>query len=132
MDGSALRRAIRSILICCSITTIIFLAGIVDLKSAEREPVFTVLNPEGIPVERQVSGLNPRLETLKGKKVNVINLHGANEKVMESIARDLKATVPECNVVYVRPEGGWGGGPLTQEDWKKMVDCDAAIVGHNF
>jgi hypothetical protein len=126
------RSPLISILFCCLLTTIISCSIVGDVRSAEKEPVFTVLNPEGIPVERQVSGLNPRLETLKGKKVNVINLHGANEKVMESIARDLKAAVPECTVVYVRPEGGWGGGPLTQEDWKKMIDCDAAIVGHNF
>jgi hypothetical protein len=103
-----------------------------DTKSGEKEPVFAVLNPQGIDIERPVKGISPRLDTLKGKTVNVINLHGANEKVMENIAKDLKAAVPECNVVYYRTEGGWGGSPLTKEDWEKILKCDAAIVGHNF
>ena len=103
-----------------------------ETKSGGKEPVFAVLNPEGIATERPIKGLNPRLDTLKGKTVNVINLHGANEKVMENIAKDLKAAVPECNVVYYRTEGGWGGSPLTKEDWEKVLKCDAAIVGHNF
>jgi len=104
----------------------------VSASAQGKEPVFTVLNPEGIPIERQVSGLNPRLDTLKGKKINVINLHGGNEIVIESIARDLKAAVPECEVVYYRTDGGYLGRDLTQEDWKKMLDCHAAIVGHAF
>lgn len=98
----------------------------------EGEPLFAVLNPQGIDTERPIKGLSPRLDTLKGKTVNVINLHGANEKVMENIAKDLKAAVPECNVVYFRTEGGWGGSPLNKEDWGKILKCDAVIVGHNF
>jgi len=101
-------------------------------KGLSQEPVFTVLNPVAEEPEREITPLNPRLDTLEGKTVNVINLHGGNEEVMESIAPDLKAAVPGCNVKYYRTEGGHSAGPLTDKDWARMLDCDAAILGHAY
>jgi hypothetical protein len=95
------------------------------------EPKFTVLNPEGIKPEIEIHPLSPRLITLKGKTVNVINMHGGTESLVESIAADLQKAVPDCHVVLIRPEGGQGGPPLSQQDWDKMLACDAAIIGHN-
>jgi hypothetical protein len=100
------------------------------LKSSV-EPEYSVLNPEGIKPEIKIHPLNPRLETLIGKTVNVINLHGGTESLVESIATDLQKAVPGCKVVLLRPEGGQGGPPLSQDDWDKMLACDAAIIGHN-
>ena len=96
------------------------------------EPTYTVLNPVAQQPPRDVQGLSPRLDTLEGKTVNVINLHGGNEEAMISVAPDLQAAVPSCNVVYFRTDGGFGGNPLTADDWAKMTDCDAAIIGHGF
>jgi len=96
------------------------------------EPMFSVLDPRGIELEREINSLNPPLDTLEGKTVNVINLHGGNEEAIESVGRDLKEAVPGCNVVYFRTDGGFGGTPLTDGDWARMLDCDAAILGHNF
>ena len=101
-------------------------------KGLSEEPMFTVLNPVSQESEREVHALSPRLDTLEGKTVLVVNLHGGNEEVMESIAPDLQAAVPGCNVVYYRTEGGHGAGPLTDKDWARMRDCDAAIIGHVF
>ena len=101
-------------------------------KAATKEPVFAVLDPRGIEPEREIHPLCPRLDTLEGKTVNVINLHGGNEEAIESVGPDLKAAVPGCNVVYFRTDGGFGGAPLTEKDWAKMLDCDAAILGHNY
>jgi hypothetical protein len=104
----------------------------VNTNKSILEPRLTVLNPERIKPEREILPLNPRLNTLVGKTVNVVNLHGGNEVIMESIAKDLKAAVPGCNVVYFRTDGGFAGLPLTEADWEKMLNCDAAILGHNF
>jgi hypothetical protein len=101
-------------------------------KESLKESLFSVLNPEGLKPEIEFCGLSPRLNSLVGKTVNVINLHGGNEEIMNSIALDLKALVPGCNVVYLRTEGGNGGPPLTEDDWAKMLACDAAILGHNY
>jgi len=100
-------------------------------KGLSQEPVYTVLNPAAEEPERDIKPLNPRPDTLEGKTVNVINLQGGNEEVMESIAPDLKAAVPGSNVIYYRTEGGYGAA-LTDNDWARMLDCDAAIVGHAY
>ena len=101
-------------------------------NSLHKEPMFSVIDPRGIEPEREINPINPRLDTLMGKTVNVINLHGGNEEAIESVGRDLKEAVPGCHVTYFRTDGGFGGAPLKNEDWVKMLDCDAAILGHNF
>ena len=101
-------------------------------KGLSEESAFTVLNPVAEEPEREITPLSPRPDTLEDKTVNIINLHGGNEEVIESIAPDLQAAVPGGNVVYYRTEGGHGASPLTDEDWAKMLDCDAAILGHNY
>ena len=46
---------------------------------------FTVLNPEGIKPEIEIHALCPRLNSLIGKTVNVIDLHGGASYLMKSI-----------------------------------------------
>jgi hypothetical protein len=99
-------------------------------KAAPDEPVYTVLDPRAREPKVAFRGLNPRLDTLDGKKIIVANLHGGNEEIMESIAADLKEAVPGCEVVYYPVQGRWAD--LTQEDWDMMVSGDAVILGHNY
>ena len=115
-----------------STATVTVTAPPVTVTSPPVQQMFTVLDPRGIDPDRQIFPLSPRLPTLEGKTVNVINLHGGNEKAIESIAPALQKAVPACKVVYFRTDGGFGGLPLTTDDWAKMTKCDAAILGHDF
>lgn len=101
-------------------------------RAESKAPLFTVLNPLGFEPEREILGINQRLDTLENKTVNVINLHGGNEVAIESVGPDLKEAVPKCNVLSFRTNGGFGGAPLSDKDWNRMLDCDAAILGHNY
>ena len=101
-------------------------------KTPIGEAEYAVLDPRGIEPEREINSLSPRLDTLEGKTVNVINLHGGNEEAIESVGSGLKKALPNCNVEYFRTDGGFGGFPLTDQDWARMLNCDAAILGHNF
>jgi len=92
--------------------------------------MFTVLDPRGYEPEREFQGISPRLDTLSGKKVGVVNLHGGNEEVMLTIAPSIKALVPDCNVVYYSAEGRWSG--LPDVDWEFIKTCDAIIFGHDY
>jgi len=84
------------------------------------EPVFTVLDPRAYEPPIDFVGLAPRLDTLEGKTVGVINMGGGNsDAVMPSIATGLQAAVPGCNVVY-------------SEDKNSIKSCDAAIIGHDY
>ena len=98
--------------------------------SIPNEPVYTVLDPRSWEPEVEFTGLNPRLDTLEGKKVVVVNLHGGNEEIMESIASDLQDAAPACQVVYYPVKGRWAD--LKPEDWEVMLSGDAAILGHNY
>jgi hypothetical protein len=94
------------------------------------EPVYTVLDPRSREPEVEFNGLNPRLDTLEGKKIIVANLHGGNEEIMESIAEDLKAAASECEVVYYPAKGRWSD--LEREDWDMLLSGDSVILGHNY
>ena len=91
---------------------------------------FTVLDPRGWEPEVEFQGINARPETLNGKKIVVVNLHGGNEEIMESIASDLQNTLPACHVEYYPVKGRWAD--LKPEDWEVMLSGDAAILGHNY
>jgi len=92
--------------------------------------MFTVLDPRGIEPEREFQAISPRLDTLSGKKVGVVNLHGGNEEVMETIAPSISALVPDSNVVYYSAVGRWS--KLPDVDWEFMESCDAVILGHDY
>ena len=94
------------------------------------ETVYTVLDPRSREPEVEFRGLNPRLDTLSGKRIIVANLHGGNEEIMESIAVDLKGAVASGDVVYYPAKGRWDD--LVQEDWDMMLSGDAVILGHNY
>jgi len=99
-------------------------------KSGPTEPVYSVLDPRSWEPEVEYRGLNPRLDSLEGKKVIVVNLHGGNEEIMESIASDLKDAVPGCDVINYPVKGRWAD--LKDEDWEMMLSGDAAILGHSY
>ena len=101
-----------------------------DTPYKSHEPVYTVLDPRSREPEVEFRGINPRLDTLNGKKIIVANLHGGNEEIMESIAEDLKGAAGACEVVYYPTKGRWAD--LTQEDWDMMLSGDAVILGHNY
>lgn len=101
-----------------------------DTPYKSHEPVYTVLDPRSREPEVEFRGINPRLDTLDGKKIIVANLHGGNEEIMESIAEDLKGAEGACEVVYYPTKGRWAD--LTQEDWDMMLSGDAVILGHNY
>ncbi len=101
-----------------------------DTPYEPNEPVYTVLDPRSREPEVAFRGLNPRPNTLNGKRIIVANLHGGNEEIMESIATDLKGAAAACEVVYYSTKGRWDD--LVQEDWNMMLSGDAVILGHNY
>jgi len=95
------------------------------------ETLYSVLDPRGIDPPREFQAISPRLDTLSGKKVGVINLHGGNDIVMTTIAPSIKALVPDCDAVYYDAEIEWHR-PRTEGDWAFIESCDAVIIGHDY
>ena len=98
-----------------------------NINTELKEPVYTVLNPCSSEEPTEFVGLAPRLDTLEGKKIGVVNLMGGNEELMGSIPPDLMAAVPGCDVGYLempdnRAESSW--------DWIKAKD--GIVLGHGY
>ena len=98
---------------------------------ASQETVYSVLDPRGIEPERDIQAITPRLGTLEGKKVGIVNLHGGNEIVMTTIAPAIKELVPACNTLYYSAETEFHQD-RTKADWEFIESCDAVILGHAF
>jgi hypothetical protein len=101
---------------------------------AEKEPVFTVLNPRGTIPERKHKGLAPRLDTLEGKTVKFVFLGGGNPNDMTYIYEDFEKKVPECNAVYhkKRSAGSWIL-PFSDVEFEEVVTgADAIVLSLNF
>ena len=92
--------------------------------------MYTVLDPRAYEPPFPYQGLAPRLDTLDGKTVGVVNMLGGNsDAVMPGLATALQAAVPGCNVVYwTAIEYGRAG----TEDKDFIMSCDAAIIGHDY
>ena len=96
-------------------------------EKGSEEPAFTVLDPRSSEIPTEFVGLAPRLDTLEGKKIGVVNLMGGNEELMGSMPPDLMAAVPGCNVEYFKmpdshAESAW--------DWIKSKD--GIVLGHGY
>ena len=94
----------------------------------ESEPVYTVYDPRCQEKPIEYVRISPRLDTLEGKKIGVVNVMGGNEEVMESVAPDIMEAVPGCTAEYF---------PLYDESqfakvWEFIESCDGIIVGHNY
>ena len=94
------------------------------------EPVFTVLDPRSYQEPWELQGITPRLDTLEGKSIVVVNLHGGNEAAIISVGPALQAAVPGCNVQSLSVEGFWS---LSKDEKSWILDnFDGAIFGHDY
>jgi hypothetical protein len=91
---------------------------------------FEVVNPRGIIVPPKLTPLVPRVSSLNGKTVYVVNITRKvqTEEVLEAIASLLREHFPTANVIHVLRKNNYH---LDEPElWKEIVDkADAAVVG---
>ena len=90
----------------------------------------TVLSPKGQPPSIQLKPMAPRLDTLDGKTVYLVNDgYLGTDILLGEMQAWFKANVPELTTVYKRK----GGGGFTAEDpdlWAEIKERgDAVIMG---
>lgn len=106
---------------------------ITDVFSAtEKEPILTVLNPLGSPPPIKLKAMAPRLDTLKGKTIYVVNDgYPSSDVLLKELKTVMEGKYPDTKFVYRDKPGGFG-----REDealWKEMEEkADAMIIalGH--
>jgi hypothetical protein len=94
------------------------------------EQKITVLSPVGIPPEVQLKPLAPRLSTLEGKTVYLVNDgYLGTDILLGEMEAWFKANMPKVNIVYRAK----GGGGFTAEDpklWAEIKEkADGVVMG---
>jgi hypothetical protein len=94
-------------------------------KSVEK---ITVLSPIGMPPEIQIKPMAPRLDTLDGKTLYLVNDGYLGTDILLKEMEDwFKANMPKVNIVYRLK----GGGGFTAEDpklWAEIKEKANAVV----
>jgi hypothetical protein len=94
-------------------------------------PEITVLNPMGTPPPITLIPQAPRLNTLDGKTIYLINTgYIGTDRFMDELEKWFKANYPKTNIVYKDNRSGAGLSSLSEALWAEIAEKgDAAIVG---
>lgn len=103
----------------------------VNVQAASEEKI-TVLNPMGTPPPVQLRAMAPRLDSIDGKTIYIVNdgYPGSNILCAE-LEKGFKETYPNTTFIYKDKRGGMGGEDAAL--WKEMEEkADAMIIplGH--
>jgi hypothetical protein len=103
-----------------------------DQVQAASTEKFTVLNPMGTPPPIEVSPMAPRLDTIEGKTIYIVNDgYPGSEILCAELEKGFKETYPDTTFIYKDKRGGMGGED--QALWAEMEEkADAMIIplGH--
>ena len=95
--------------------------------NAATDGKITVLNPLGTPPPIETKQMAPRLDTLDGKTIYLINTGFPNSgRLLEEIGNWFKANYPKTNMVMAR--GGMSNIPKNVMD-EIAAKADAVILG---
>ena len=117
--------------LCCSC------AGIqrpVDVQAVKVEdPVLTVLNPLGTPPSIKLKSMAPRLDTLEGKTVYVVdNIYPGSDLLLTEMAAWFEREMPKTKAIYKRKNamGFEGEDPALWAEIKEKADAVIIGLGH--
>ena len=94
-------------------------------------PDITVFNPMGTPPPITLIPQAPRLDTMEGKTIYLINTgYIGTDRFMEELAKWFKANYPNTNTVYKDNTSGAGLSNLSEPLWAEVEEKgDAVIAG---
>lgn len=96
------------------------------------EQKITVLSPMGIPPAIELKGMAPRLDTLDGKTVYLVN-HGylGTDILLREVEDWFEATMPVVNIVYRKKSGFFTSeDPSLWSEVKEKGDALIMAMGH--
>lgn len=102
----------------------------VQAQDKTAKQLITVLSPIGNPPEIELKPMAPRLDTLDGKTVYLVNDgYLGTDLLLGEMQAWFKANMPKVNTIYKRK----GGGGFTAEDpelWAEIKEkADAVVMG---
>ena len=120
--------------LCCSFATLSNQAHAQATKAAPASnpvamPKITVLSPLGTPAPIQLKPQAPRLSTLDGKTIYLVNTgYIGTDRLMSVMTDWFKAHYPKTNVAYKVSKGGMTN--VDKDLWAEIGEkADAVVLG---
>ena len=95
---------------------------------AATDKVYNALNPQGSFVPVQTKAISPRLDTIDGKTIYVVQGE-ADAVIMPALIDRLKKDYPKTNWVFYSPSASFG---ITAVDDTIKADAKATIRGNGW
>ena len=100
--------------------------------AAPAEEKLTILTPLGRPPSIKLKSMAPRLDTLKGKTIYIVdNGYPGSDLLLKEMAAWFEREMPNTKALYKRKQGGAGGFEGVDEAlWAEIKEkADAVIIG---
>ncbi len=102
------------------------------IAANEKNPVITVYNPLGTPPPINLKEMAPRMDTIKGKTIYIVNDgYPGSGILLGELTAVMKEKYPETTFIFKDKPGGMGSEDPSL--WKEMEEkADAMIIalGH--
>jgi hypothetical protein len=94
--------------------------------------LITVLNPEGLPPPIVLSSMAPRLDSLDGKKIYLVDIHFTGSQIfLEEMAKTLQEKYPKASIIYKLKAGAYAENDAALwEEIEKNGDGVVMGIGH--
>ena len=105
--------------------------GIAGAQAYAQGARVTVYNPMGTPPPIQMKAMAPRLDTLDGKTIYLVNTGFPNsDNYMAVLQEWFKDNHPKTNTVIIRSQGMWNLTEASREEIKAKADAVLFGLGH--
>ena len=102
-------------------------------KGARSEPKLTAVSPKGTPPAVQLYSMAPRLDTLDGKTIYVVDATGffGSDKLLEKMQVWFQQNMPGVKTVFRRKAGIYGADdPKLWAEIKANANATIMAIGH--
>jgi hypothetical protein len=107
-------------------------AGVDVMAANEKNPVITVYNPLGTPPPITLKNMAPRLDTIKGKTIYIVNDgYPGSGILLGELTAVLKEKFPKTTWVFKEKPGGMGSeDPALWKEMEEKADAMIIALGH--
>ena len=98
----------------------------------EKKPVITVYNPLGTPPPIKLKAMAPRLDTIRGKTIYIVNDgYPGSGILLGELTAVMKEKYPDTTFVYKDKPGGMGSeDPALWKEMEEKADAMIIALGH--
>jgi hypothetical protein len=119
-----------AVLCVCLLCTHQVMTGQAQVK--DKGPIITVLNPMGSPPPLELKAMAPRLDTIKGKTLYLVDDgYPGSDLMLKELEKGLNETYPDTTFHYVKKQTFMSQkDPALWEEMREKADAMILALGH--